>query len=37
MYKLSTIVNNLTRAHREGDRVAEAFWAAQYDELRYVW
>lgn len=35
-FSISTIVNNMLTARRNGDLVSAAYWADLYDEVMYV-
>lgn len=37
MYKISTIVNNMLAARREGDLINAKIWADRLDEVLYIW
>ncbi len=36
-YNLFYVVNMLLKAYREGDLVAQAYWADTLDELNYIY
>lgn len=37
MYKLSTIVNAMLTARKQGDVINAKIWADRLDEILYVW